>query len=163
MLSSSKLDHAFKACIHKLRKLFPKSPTLHGMSKRNKEPFLVNRTLTERYLNSAVSQMQRLLNCYQKKQNETLRQLTMSVNRMDDRQSTSALKKFWPFLVEFEKKIWVNSTNWTINCKVHQKHFIDESLLLDLPNFWSYNSRHDIAWVAKHLQDKDQYRCHQKS
>ena len=81
MSSSSKLDHAFKACIHKLRKLFPKSPTLHGMSKRNNESFIVNRTLTERYLNSAVPQMQRLLNCYQKKQNETIRQLTMPVNR----------------------------------------------------------------------------------
>ena len=67
--------------VDKLRKLFPKSPTLHGMSKRNNESFIVNRTLTERYLNSAVPQMQRLLNCYQKKQNETIRQLIMPVNR----------------------------------------------------------------------------------
>ena len=45
------------------------------MKKRN----VVNRTLTERYLNSAVPQML-MLNGYQKKQNETLRQLTMPVN-----------------------------------------------------------------------------------
>ena len=61
--------------VDKLRKIFPKSTSVHGMSKRNVESFIVNRTLTERYLNSAVLQMQRMLNCYQKKQNETLRQL----------------------------------------------------------------------------------------
>ena len=66
--------------VDKLRKMFPKSSTLHGMTKRNAEPFIVNRTLTERYLNSAVPQMQRMLNCYQKKQNVALRQLTMPMN-----------------------------------------------------------------------------------
>ena len=66
--------------VDKLRKMFPKSSTLHGMTKRNAEPFIVNITLTERYLNSAVPQMQRMLNCYQKKQNVALRQLTMPMN-----------------------------------------------------------------------------------
>ena len=66
--------------VDKLRKMFPKSSTLHEMKKRKAESFIVNRTLTERYLNSAIPQMQRMLNCYQKKQNETLSQLTMPVN-----------------------------------------------------------------------------------
>ena len=66
--------------VDKLRKMFPKSSTLHEMKKRKAESFIVNRTLTERYLNSAIPQMQRMLNCYQKKQNETLSQLTMPLN-----------------------------------------------------------------------------------
>ena len=66
--------------VDKLRKMFPKSSTMHGMSKRNLEFYNVNRTLTERYLNSAIPQMQRILNSYQKKKNETLSQLIMPVN-----------------------------------------------------------------------------------
>ena len=61
--------------VDKLRKMFPKSSTKHGMSTRNLEFYNVNRTLTERYLNSAIPQMQRLLNSYQKKKYETLKQL----------------------------------------------------------------------------------------
>ena len=55
--------------------MFPKNSTMHGMSKRNLESYHVNKTLTERYLNSAIPQMQRLLNSYQRKKIETLRQL----------------------------------------------------------------------------------------
>ena len=61
--------------VDKLRKMFPKNSTMHEMSKRNLEFYQVNRTMTERYLNSAVPQMQRLLNSYQRKKNETLKQL----------------------------------------------------------------------------------------
>ena len=61
--------------VDKLRKMFPKSSTIHGMSTRNLEFYDVNRTLTERYLNSAIPQMQRLLNSYKKKKYETLKQL----------------------------------------------------------------------------------------
>ena len=43
--------------VDKLKKMFPKSSTRHNMSKRNFELYRVNRTLTERYLNSAVLQM----------------------------------------------------------------------------------------------------------
>ena len=80
--SRSQLSGFAKNClkVDKLKKMFPKSSTLLGRTKRNAEPFILNRTLTERYLNSAVPQMQRMLNCYQRKQNETLRQLTMPVN-----------------------------------------------------------------------------------
>ena len=54
--------------VDKLRKMFPKNSTMHEMSKRNLEFYQVNRTMTERYLNSAVPQMQRLLNSYQRKE-----------------------------------------------------------------------------------------------
>ena len=46
------------------------------MSKRNFEYFKVNRTLTKRYLNSAVPQMQRLLNLDKKKKIKILKQLS---------------------------------------------------------------------------------------
>ena len=53
-----------KKCLEvkKLRKLFPKKLTMHDMSKRNLEHYKVNRTLTKHYFNSAVPQMQRMLN-----------------------------------------------------------------------------------------------------
>ena len=59
--------------VDKLKKMFPKSSTMHNMSKRNFEFYRVNRTMTERYLNSAVPQMQRLLNSYQEKKIKTWR------------------------------------------------------------------------------------------
>ena len=65
--------------VDKLKKMFPKSSTMHNMSKRSFEFYKVNRTLTERYLNSAVPQMQRMLNSYQEKKIKTLKQLTMPV------------------------------------------------------------------------------------
>ena len=37
-------------------------------------------TLTERYLNSAVPQMQRMFNCYEEKRFKTLKQISMPVN-----------------------------------------------------------------------------------
>ena len=49
---------------------------MHDMSKRNFEYFKVNRTLTKRYLNSAVPQMQRLLNLDKKKKIKILKQLS---------------------------------------------------------------------------------------
>ena len=66
--------------VDKLRKMFPKSSTKHAMSKRKVEFYDVNRTLTERYLNSAIPQMQRMLNICQTKKFETLKQLAMPVN-----------------------------------------------------------------------------------
>ena len=50
------------------------------MAKRNFEFYDVNKTWTERYMNSAIPQMQRMLNIYQKKKFETLKQLSMPVN-----------------------------------------------------------------------------------
>ena len=66
--------------VDKLKKMFPKNSTMHNMSKRNFEFYRVNRTMTERYMNSAVPQMQRMLNSYQEKKIKTLKQLTMPVN-----------------------------------------------------------------------------------
>ena len=56
--------------------MFPKKLTEHEMSKRNLEYYKVNRTLTKRYLNSAVPQMQRMLNSGKKRKIEILRQLS---------------------------------------------------------------------------------------
>ena len=67
-----------KKCLEvkKLKKLFPKKLKMHDMSKRDFEYYKVNRTLTKRYLNSAVPQMQRILNFDKKKKIETLKQLS---------------------------------------------------------------------------------------
>ena len=65
--------------VDKFKKMFPKNFTSHDMSKRNFEFYRVNRTLTERYMSSAIPQMQRMLNSYQKKKFETLKHLTMPV------------------------------------------------------------------------------------
>ena len=70
--------------------MFPKSSTKHAMSKRNFEFYDVNKTLTERYMNSAIPQMQRMLNICQKKKFETLKQLSMPVNP----------DLFWIFITE---------------------------------------------------------------
>ena len=64
----------------KLRKMFPKKITLHEMPKRSFEYFRVNKTLTNRYLNSAIPQMQRMLNMDKEKQIKALSQLNMPVN-----------------------------------------------------------------------------------
>ena len=66
--------------VDKLKKMFPKNSTKHNMSKRSFELYRVKRTLTERYLNSAVPQMQRMLNSYQEVKFKTLKQLNMPVN-----------------------------------------------------------------------------------
>ena len=66
--------------VNKFKKMFPKNLTKHDMSKRNFEFYRVNRTLTERYMNSAIPQMQRMLNSYQDKKIKALRQLNMPVN-----------------------------------------------------------------------------------
>ena len=57
--------------VDKFKKMFPKNSSSHDMSKRNFEFYRVNRTLTERYMSSAIPQMQRMLNSYQKKKFET--------------------------------------------------------------------------------------------
>ena len=56
--------------------MFPRKLTMHDMPKRDFEYYKVNRTLTKRYLNSAVPQMQRILNVDKKKKIKTLRQLS---------------------------------------------------------------------------------------
>ena len=66
--------------VNKLRKMFPRKVTMHEMSKRSFEYFRVNKSLTNRYLNSAIPQMQRMLNKDKKKEVETLNQLNMPVN-----------------------------------------------------------------------------------
>ena len=53
---------------------------MHEMSKRNFEYFRVNKTLTNRYLNSAIPQMQRKLNMDKEREIKTLNQLNMPVN-----------------------------------------------------------------------------------
>ena len=60
----------------KLKKMLPKKLTMHDLLKRDFEYYKVNRTLTKRYLNSAVPQMQRILNVDKKKKIETLKQLS---------------------------------------------------------------------------------------
>ena len=67
-----------KKCLEvkKLKKMFPKKVEMHDMSKRNFEYYKVNRTLTKRYLNSAIPQMQRILNVDKRKKIETLKQLS---------------------------------------------------------------------------------------
>ena len=63
--------------------MFPKKITLHEMSKRSFEYFRVNKTLTNRYLNSAIPQMQRMLNMDKEKEIKgikALNQLNMPVN-----------------------------------------------------------------------------------
>ena len=66
--------------VEKLRKMFPKKVTMHEMSKRSFEYFKVNKTLTNRYLNSAIPQMQRMLNIDKEKEIKILHQLDMPVN-----------------------------------------------------------------------------------
>ena len=66
--------------VNKLRKMFPKKVTMHEMSKRNFEFYRVNKTLTNRYLHSAIPQMQRMLNNEKKKEIDILNQLNMPVN-----------------------------------------------------------------------------------
>ena len=56
--------------------MFPKKVEMHDMSKRTFEYYKVNRTLTKRYLNSAIPQMQRILNVDKKKKIEILRKLS---------------------------------------------------------------------------------------
>ena len=65
----------FAMKVKKLRKMFPKKLTMHDMSKRNFEHYKVNRTLTKRYFNLAIPQIQRMLNSDKKKRVEILRLL----------------------------------------------------------------------------------------
>ena len=47
--------------VEKLKKLFPRNVKKHNMLKRGSEFVKVNRSLTQRYRNSAIPQMQRML------------------------------------------------------------------------------------------------------
>ena len=47
--------------VEKLKKLFPRNVKIHKMLKRGSDKFKVNRSLTTRYRNSAIPQMQRML------------------------------------------------------------------------------------------------------
>ena len=53
---------------------------MHETSKKKFEYFRVNKTLTNQYLNSAIPQMQRMLNKDKKKEIDTPNQLKMPVN-----------------------------------------------------------------------------------
>ena len=46
----------YQMCLE-LRKMIPKKASMHKRSKRKFEYYRVNRTLTNRYLNSAIQQM----------------------------------------------------------------------------------------------------------
>ena len=76
--------------VNKLRKMFPKKFTMHEMSKRNFEYFRVNKTLTNRYLNSAIPQMQRMLNKEKKKEVDTLNKFVVKISGI----STSTLTRY---------------------------------------------------------------------
>ncbi len=46
----------------KLKDMFPRTQSDHSMKKRYKEKFVVKKAMTERFKNSAIPSMQRLLN-----------------------------------------------------------------------------------------------------
>ena len=52
--------------VEKLKKMFPKNVNNHKMLKRGSEIFKINRSSTQRYRNSAIPQMQRMLNLHEK-------------------------------------------------------------------------------------------------
>ena len=66
--------------VEKLKKLFKKDIKNHKMEKRKMDVFQVNRTKTERYKNSAIPQMQRMLNLHENKRLEILKKISMPVN-----------------------------------------------------------------------------------
>ena len=77
--------------VEKLKKLFKKDIKNHNMEKRKLDVFQVNRTQTERYKNSAIPQMQRMLNVHENKRREILKKISMPVN-YDFYKSTSLRK-----------------------------------------------------------------------
>ena len=77
--------------VEKLKKLFKKDIKNHNMEKRKLDVFQVNRTQTERYKNSAIPQMQRMLNVHENKRREILKKISMPVNN-DFCKSTSLRK-----------------------------------------------------------------------
>ena len=70
-----------KQCIRneKLRNIFPKNESNHGMEKRSAEKFVVRKALTERYKRSAIPNMQRLLNDNEREKMEMFRKIKNAV------------------------------------------------------------------------------------
>ena len=66
--------------VEKLKKLFPKNLRNHTMLKRGSEKFKVNRSLTTRYKNSAIPQMQRMLNLHEKQRQKIMKEISLPVN-----------------------------------------------------------------------------------
>ena len=66
--------------VEKLKKLFPRNIKNHKMSKRSSEKFKVNRSLTQRYRNSAIPQMQRMLNLHEKQRQKIMKEISLPVN-----------------------------------------------------------------------------------
>ena len=66
--------------VEKLKKLFPRNIKNHEMSKRGSEIFKVNRSLTQRYRNSAIPQMQRMLNLHEKQRQKIMKEISLPVN-----------------------------------------------------------------------------------
>ena len=81
--------------IQKMNKLFPLNEKQHDMTKRNCEKFKVRKTKTERYLNSAVVSMQRMLNEEEKENVKVFKKLIPpSVLRTCDSIESISLRKF---------------------------------------------------------------------
>ena len=57
-----------KSCLRhdRMRSMFPMKRTSHSMNKRNTEKFKINKAITNRYKNSSIPYMQRLLNDHEK-------------------------------------------------------------------------------------------------
>ena len=64
----------------KVKKMFPKNVKKHKMLKRGSEVFKVNRSLTQRYRNSAIPQMQRMLNLHEKQRQKIMKEISLPVN-----------------------------------------------------------------------------------
>ena len=66
-----------KQCLRheKLRELFPKNERIHNMEKRHCEKYVVKKAMTERYRNSAVVSMQRLLNQSENEKREIFKKI----------------------------------------------------------------------------------------
>ena len=63
----------------KMRDMFPKNKSDHGMKKRNVEKFAVKKAVTERFRKSAIPSMQRLLNKDDKRKRDMFKIIENSV------------------------------------------------------------------------------------
>ena len=66
--------------VEKLKKLFPRNVKKHNMLKKGSEFVKVNRSLTQRYRNSAIPQMQRMLNLHEKQRQKIMKEISLPVN-----------------------------------------------------------------------------------
>ena len=66
--------------VEKLKKMFPRNVKKHIMLKRGSEVFKVNRSLTHHYRNSAIPQMQRMLNLHEKQKQKIMKEISFQVN-----------------------------------------------------------------------------------